>query len=57
MKVSRTCEYASSCFECPLPDCIVTRAYLPNLNMTDYDMEEVCKKRTFRGKKKEEKSK
>lgn len=57
MKVSRTCEYASSCFECTLPDCIVTRAYLPNLNMTDYDMEEVCKKRTFRGKKKEEKSK
>ena len=40
MKIRKTCEYASSCFECPLPDCIVTRMDPPNLNMTEYDMAE-----------------
>ncbi len=53
MKVRRTCEYASSCFECPLPDCVVTRQDLPNINMTEYDMEDGRKKRTFSKKKKE----
>lgn len=56
MKISKTCEYASSCFECPLPDCVVTRMDLPNLNMTDYDMEDKRKKRSP-GKKKKEKTK
>lgn len=54
MKVSRTCEYASSCYECPLPDCAINDWFLPNLNMTDYDREDGRKKRTFSKKKKED---
>nr|DAW50444.1 MAG TPA: hypothetical protein [Caudoviricetes sp.] len=49
---TKTCPYATSCFECPMPDCSITSQLSQIVNQTPLEQEERAN-RTYQGKMKD----